>query len=44
MSLPLTDVTVLHLTRVLAGAYATMVLGDPGADVIKVDRTPGGDS
>ena len=42
-SRPLAGVRVLDLTRALSGPFATMILGDLGATVVKIEPANGGD-
>src|SRR4051794_4635524 len=44
MALPLEGLAVLDLSRALAGPYCSMMLGDMGADVVKVEQPGVGDN
>jgi crotonobetainyl-CoA:carnitine CoA-transferase CaiB-like acyl-CoA transferase len=43
VTLPLSGLRVLDLSRLLPGPFATMVLADLGADVVRVEEPGGGD-
>src|ERR1700692_959762 len=43
MALPLSHLKVLDVSQVMAGPYCCMLLGDMGADVIKIEPPGSGD-
>ncbi|MCB8836582.1 CaiB/BaiF CoA-transferase family protein [Aurantimonas sp. VKM B-3413] len=43
MDQPLSGVRVVDLTRILSGPFCSMLLGDLGADVVKIESPGGGD-
>ncbi len=43
MAMPLEGMRVLDLSRILAGPFCSMMLGDMGAEIIKVENPKGGD-
>jgi crotonobetainyl-CoA:carnitine CoA-transferase CaiB-like acyl-CoA transferase len=43
MAMALENITIIDLSRVLAGPFCTMILGDLGAEVIKIEHVEKGD-